>query len=156
MKIAFYTHTKKGWQGVTERLIRWWTRGNYSHCELVLSESNGISECGSSSGIDGGVRIKHMALDPSHWDVVEIGLGDPSRAKAWFLAHDGDKYDFFGLLGFVIRRGDLDEKNKWWCSEAVAAALGLPEPWRYDPNTLAAVSRIDFKLKGKNDHSTTR
>jgi hypothetical protein len=49
----------------------------------------------------------------------------------------GDRYDVLGLLGFVWRR-QTGTQSKWFCSEAVAAMLGFPEPWRFDPMTLWA------------------
>ena len=41
----------------TNALIRWWTRSQYSHCELVIDGT-----CYSSSERDRGVRSKVMAL----------------------------------------------------------------------------------------------
>lgn len=64
MKIAFYKATRPGLQGIFNVLVRWWTRGPYSHTELVLEERHGLSLCGSSSFIDGGVRLKWIKLKP--------------------------------------------------------------------------------------------
>ncbi|WP_234404300.1 hypothetical protein [Neisseria elongata] len=47
------------------------------------------------------------------------------------------RYDWFGAVGVVFKtrqRGD-----KWFCSEWCAAALGLPDCWRWLPNDLAAI-----------------
>lgn len=85
--------------------------------------------------MDGGVRLKHIVLDPEHWDLVEI-QGSTAKAWSWFVEHEDDRYDLLGLLGFVWRR-QLGDKFRWFCSEAVvAAALGFPEPYRFDPMTL--------------------
>ena len=49
----------------------------------------------------------------------------------------GQPYDWFGTVGVVFKtrqRGD-----KWFCSEWCAAALGLPDSWRWSPNDLAAI-----------------
>lgn len=140
MQIAFYKVNRPGVQGLFSRLVRWWTHGPYSHCELVLgTDREGLSRCGSSSYIDGGVRIKDIALDPAHWDVVEV-QGNSARAAQWFLEHNGQGYDLLGLLFFVLRRRD-GAADRWLCSESVAAALGWAEPWRFDPNTFAAAAR---------------
>lgn len=137
MQIAFY----KGRKRLFNRVTAWWLKGPYSHCELVLgSDANGLSICASSSVMDGGVRIKHMALDPAHWDVVTV-TGDQTQAWAWLRLHEGEGYDFLGLFGFVARALGHD-KERWVCSEAVAAMLGIPDSWRFDPCSLwAAVSR---------------
>lgn len=137
MQIAFYKGRKRPFNRVTA----WWLKGAYSHCELVLGTDHlGLAICASSSALDGGVRIKHMALDPANWDLVTV-TGDQAQAWAWLRLHEGEGYDFLGLAGFVARALGHD-KGRWVCSEAVAAMLGIPDSWRFDPCSLwAAVSR---------------
>ena len=137
MRIAFY----KGRARLFNRLASWWLRGPYSHCELILgTDHNGLSICASSSMMDGGVRIKHMHLNPDHWDLVPVS-GDAHDAWHWLAQHHGDGYDYLGLVGFIARVLGHD-KARWVCSEAVAAMLGLPDAWRFDPCSLwAALSR---------------
>ena len=45
--------------------------------------------------------------------------------------------DVLGNLHFVLSAVG-DDKDRWFCSEAVAAALGMPNPERFDPGTLHA------------------
>ncbi|SFB96938.1 hypothetical protein SAMN05216344_106135 [Polaromonas sp. OV174] len=137
MKVAFY----KGRKRLFNRLTAWWLRGDYSHVEIILgTDAAGLAICASSSMMDGGVRIKHMRLDPAHWDVIEVG-GDAAAAWAWLAEREGQGYDYLGLLGFVARVLGHD-KGRWVCSEAVAAMLGMPDAWRFDPCSLyAALSR---------------
>lgn len=124
----------------TNALIRRWQRSPYSHCELVEPYGGGQYECWSASAMDGGVRRKVMALDPAHWEVYELRNFSGARAELWFQANIGKGYDLLGLLGFAWRpwRGD---RGGYWCSEAVAAALGFEEPFRYDVAMLASVVR---------------
>jgi len=142
MKIALY----KGRKRLFNKLVAWWTRGPYSHVELVLDDGISIS----SSFMDGGVRKKRIDFDLSNWDFIELGL-----ESDWFsdridkrLAYEqsirdrifnikGKLYDVLGIAGFVIRRIGED-RNKMFCSEAVAYILGFDDPWRFDPNTLAS------------------
>ena len=132
MLIAFYKGTRPGINGVYNRGVRWWTHGDYSHCELIFADS--ISA--SASFMDGGVRFKQIDFDPLHWDFIEVDA-DEGFARAWFTKHEHDKYDLMGNVRFVVPALDND-KDKWFCSEAIAAALGINEPWRFDPNTLYA------------------
>lgn len=135
MKIAFY----KGRTRLFNRLVSWYDKSPYSHCELVLDTATGL--CGSSSFMDGGVRTKVIDLDSGHWDVVDIGGSEQAleAAHLWFATHNGQGYDVLGLLGFLWRR-QTGQQSKWFCSEAVAAALGMPEAWRLDPATLHAIA----------------
>ncbi len=137
LKIAFYKGTRPGIQGIYSRGVRFIDRGIYSHCELIFSD--GVSA--SASFIDGGVRFKQIDYNKDNWDIYEID--DPNgiferKALEWFVEHEGDKYDIWGnvrfVLGFVKH-----ENNKQFCSEACAEALGFYEGWRYGPNGLASI-----------------
>ena len=138
MKVAFY----KGKTRLFNRLVSWYLNSPYSHCEIILEDST--STCGSSSFLDGGVRIKQIYLDLNHWDILDIDLSiqDQILVRAWFEVHSGQGYDVLGMLGFLFRR-EQGSKNKWFCSEAIAEALGYSESFRFDPPTLYSL------LKGK-------
>ena len=132
MRAAFYTATRPGWQGVYSRLVRWIDKGEFSHVELIFSD--GMSA--SSSYLDGGVRFKRIEFDLSRWVFVEV-VADEAKARAWFDAHAGEAYDLAGTARFVF--GFIPQNpRKWFCSEAVAEAIGLHESWRYGPCGLFA------------------
>jgi hypothetical protein len=134
--VAFY----KGRKRLFNRLVSWWTRGPYSHCELLCTPTLAIHEgkvrVASASYLDHGVRIKTIDWHPENWDLVTID-GDCREAVWWFQAHLGAPYDVMGIVGFVVRVMG-HSKRRWFCSEACAAAMGLEEAWRFDPNTLHA------------------
>ena len=143
MKCAFFKATLPGVQGLYSRLVRWIDRGAYSHCELVFSDGM----CASSSFLDHGVRFKRIEFDASRWDVVEI-CGNEADARAWFNAHAGDPYDLIGTARFIF--GAIPpSQNKWFCSEAVAAALGMRDPWRYGPCGLFAALSVPSLIERK-------
>lgn len=129
MKIAFY----KGTGTIFDKLIRFWTSGPYSHCELLTDYGTGWS----SSFRDKGIRERWIDFTSYKWDIVEIDttLEQYGAALEWFHTHNRTPYDLLGLLGFLIRpqRGN---SRQYFCSEAVAAALGFKDPWRFCPNTL--------------------
>ena len=133
MKAAFYKGTRPGLAGIYNRLVRWWTRSEFSHVELVLS----TGRAWSASFADGGVRTKPIDVDTANWHVVDLPPELEQRAEAWFEAHLGAPYDLLGNLQFVLAPIP-HMQGRWFCSEAVAAALGIPDPWRYSPGTLAS------------------
>lgn len=137
LKAAFYKGTRPGLAGVYNWLVRKWTRSAYSHVELVVSTGRSWS----SSFEDGGVRSKLIDFDPAKWDVVDLPPHLEQAAIDWFTAHRGAKYDIRGNLQFVLA-AIPESRKRWFCSEAVAAALGIPDPWRYDPGTLASALTI--------------
>lgn len=133
MKAAFYKGTRPGLAGIYNRLVRWWTRSEFSHVELVLS--TGIAW--SAAFADGGVRDKPIDVNTANWVVINLPPELEQAAEAWFAAHRGARYDLLGNLQFVLSPIPHSQR-RWFCSEAVAAALGIPEPWRYSPASLAS------------------
>lgn len=125
----------KGRGTLFNALIRWWTRSPYSHCELVI---NGT--CYSSSIRDGGVRGKAMALPADKWDVIDLPWADAYGAQRWFDRHAHDRYGFVDLILCQLLGMRRDNRGVF-CSEACAASLGLPDPTKYSPGTLAEFCR---------------
>lgn len=113
------------------RLICWWTGSPYSHCELVI---NGA--CYSSSIRDGGVRGKTMALPAHSWDIIDLPWADPQMVQGWFDRHAHDRYGWLDLILCQILGMRRDGRGVF-CSEACAAALNIPNPTRFSPQTLA-------------------
>lgn len=131
MKVAFY----KGKKRLFNKLVSWWTRGPYSHCELVFSDGTSAS----SSFVDGGVRYKHILYNNDHWDFIELGQQfDEQKAREWFDAHEGCAYDVLGIAGFVVRAIG-DDGHKYFCNESILNALGISQGWRFDPNSTYAL-----------------
>ena len=154
MKIAFYIGSHKkdtllvrlGWA-----LIRLVQRGVFSkvtHVEAILAEhEDGSVDIGSASLRDNGVRIKHKVfLLPSNWIVIEVPVFNAIAAKTWFEKHNGKRYDTLGAFAsaFPFR---LNSANKWFCNEAVGAAVGLNSPEIFGPAQFASICDTMSKLK---------
>lgn len=132
-----YKSTRPGMSGLYNRLVRWWDRGIYSHCEVVFSD--GMSA--SSSYLDNGVRFKDITYDTSKWDFFDVPDVYEAEARGWFIKHNGQGYNLVGNVRFAI--GFLaPSKNKWFCSESIAASLGLSEPWRMSPNGIVSLLQL--------------
>ena len=140
MRAAFYKGTRPGLAGHYNRLVRWWEPGPFSHVELIFSDGMATS----SSFADGGVRFKQIEFSPSKWDFIQLPVALESAARAWFEAHKGEKYDLRGKVRFALDFMS-EEKGKWFCSEALAASLGMQEPWRFGPNNLFHVLAWGFE-----------
>ena len=125
---------------IGHRLICLWTRSIYSHCELVpgLPAPDGTSLCLSASHRDDGVRFKRINLGSGRWDVFDLPQFDDfdrDLAVQWFLDNDAAGYDYLGLLWFLLP-ARLEWRKRWFCSEAIAAALGLRDPHKFHPQKL--------------------
>lgn len=134
-QIAFYKgppSSKDVWHVISHYAIRLWTWSRWSHAELVI---DGV--CYSSSRRDGGVRSKVIDLASGRWDLVDLPIPeeDVSRALAWFLSHEDDKYDDRNILRFVLAPVGHSQ-NRWVCFESIAAALGLAGAHKLTANDL--------------------
>jgi hypothetical protein len=133
-RLAFYKGTRPGIPGIYNRLVRARGRGPYSHVEICFPDG----WCASASFADKGVRFKQMELDGPNWDFIELPIEWMEEARQWFIVNQGCKYDVWGnvhlTVGFVSESGD-----KYFCSEAIAAALLISQPWRLEPNALYCV-----------------
>ena len=134
----------------TDGLTRVLTRGRYSHCEIAvrLPETAGEQEyeCYSASIRDKGVRMKTMPLPADKWDLIP--LDDAvlhAHTVGLYLRTAGQGYDLPGAFGVVF--GLPENRRRWFCSEWVGKALGLPESWRFSPNDLAVIARMGREEK---------
>jgi hypothetical protein len=117
MQILFY-HAKKN---IFDKLVRTFTKSDYSHVELRFSDGM----CFSSSPRDGGTRFKKIDIDDKNWHIIDLyNVSKDTENKIRNLANEmvNKKYDWLGVLGFVIPLFPSDE-NRWYCSEICAYLL---------------------------------
>nr|DAN83254.1 MAG TPA: cysteine peptidase [Caudoviricetes sp.] len=143
--LALYKGRKQGTspkelaQRLMDWAVRWATRGQYSHCEIAVKHSFADDyHCYSASARDGGVRSKTMPLTPDKWDLIPIRDAEAyDRVLALYQSTRGAKYDYTGALGVVVFMSIRQSARRWFCSEWCATVLGLVEPERFSPNSLA-------------------
>ncbi|MCK0507926.1 hypothetical protein [Aromatoleum anaerobium] len=130
IQLALYRPHK--WWDAGGRLVCWWTKSPYSHCELVVE-----GECYSSSIRDGGVRAKRIDLRQRHWVVIDLPWADTLRIKLHMAETDGARYGWLDLLTTQLFNSHREDSDKWFCSEWCATALGIPRAELYSPGLLA-------------------
>ncbi len=142
MRLAMYKGPPDDfWHKVGHTGTRLWTWSKYSHCELVFGGPDrfGKSLCASASARDGGVRFKNIDLSSGRWDVLDLpgfDKADEAYAYDWFTAHRGLPYDHLALLWFVLPINQFNRSKRFFCSEAVAAALRMRKPHKFHPQRL--------------------
>lgn len=137
VQLALY----KGKGQIGNALIRWWTRSDYSHCELVVG-----GYCYSSSVMDKGVRRKRVgpgadeiALGEEHWDIIDLPKANPAAVLEHFARTDPDRYGWPSLIMSQVFNRNRQVEHAAFCSEWCAAALGLPNPASYSPHTIGGL-----------------
>ncbi len=115
--------------GLFAWLVRRWTKSRYDHCELLVG-----GRYLSSAFRDGGVRSVDEV--DGEWDVLPLPWADEAAVAGYFAATDGQPYDWPALIGSQIFNRRDDVPSAAFCSEWCAAALGLPVPQTYSPESL--------------------
>ena len=129
VRLALYRPHK--WWNIGGRLIAFWTKSEFSHCELEVD-----GECYSSSIRDGGVRAKRIDLLARHWHVINLPWADPLRIRLLYQETRKHRYGWLDLIGSQFFNARRQDSGRWFCSEWCAAALGIPSPELYSPGSL--------------------
>lgn len=147
MKIACYIGdhakdsipTRIGWAGT--RIVQKGLYAQVTHTEAILSvHDDGTVDIGSATLRENRVRVKErVRLNPRHWLIANVPHWDVEAARAWFIEHDAERYDIRGAFAswtpIMWQR-----ENQWFCSESIAAAVGMKTPSLYGPSLLADVA----------------
>lgn len=110
--------------------------GPYSHGELVFSD-----HVTGSSWLKGGVQLRKMP-DAHYiadiWDYYSLPDSLEPAARQWFITNKGKPYDVLGPVRFAI--GIVNQSvDRYYCHEATAEALSLPDPWRWTGGLFVAM-----------------
>ena len=68
-----------------------------------------------------------IVLKPAHWDLVQLAI-DADGPPEFIRSLIGCRYDYTGLLLSHVLAFVRHDEDRWFCSEVIAAALGLPNP----------------------------
>jgi len=146
--LASYKATQPGMLGLVNRMIRFFTKGPYSHSEIAIGNPfDAPAMCVSSVGTEGGVRAKTMQLSPAKWDLVPMHHITPADVMAFLEKHKGKGYDYIGCVRTVLPFVGREHPDHWCCSEVCADISGHTEPWRMHPNVLHAVELSRAKAR---------
>lgn len=154
--LALYRGNRDGkslydyWCRLSDWLIRKFTKGKYSHCEIAVKKEKDFTdrydstvyfECYSSSVRDKGVRCKIIDVsDKDKWDLILLDGITEQQIKHYFYRTVGKKYDWWGALGIVL--GIKQKRTRYFCSEWCFNAIKHSEDgWRFSPNQLAVICR---------------
>jgi uncharacterized protein YycO len=139
-------------KGIIGTLIRWQTRGEYSHAALHLDDMTAI-EAWHRGGVQRG-PIGHLHKKGTVIDVYDIApLFVEDLVRDWAQAQVGKPYDFIMVARFMSRRGESSRsKKKLFCSELVFNALqqgGLSlfkktSGWEVSPDLLKRSPHLSY------------
>lgn len=109
-------------RGTVSSLIRWQTRGKYSHAAFLRPDGRIIE-----SWMTEGVRIKKLSdwSNIDAFDIKDITEEQGILAMNYAQKQVGMKYDWWGVVRFVSRDSLPDAVHRWFCSELVYHSLSM-------------------------------
>lgn len=105
--------------GLLSRLIRWRTASGWSH--VAIETSRGVYESVAEGFTYHPVGTWRQQVGLTY-DVVSVELPDPAGAQAWLEHHVGVRYDFIGILAYILPFL-RQTPRALYCSEAVRLCL---------------------------------
>jgi uncharacterized protein YycO len=139
--IAFYQG-----RSLISRAIRLFNWSEFSHAAWIDDDASCFEAWRGRVRHDACASANHTPGTPLYRYAV-AGETPAIRAavRGFLRAQVGKRYDYLGILGFVLRSSRLANQNRWFCSELVAAAYesaGLPllrlPSYKVYPGMLAA------------------
>jgi hypothetical protein len=110
------------------------------HCEFALPDGRRFG------ARPGGTGFYTSGFGADREIVLPVDMA-PEALLRWLQKEDGSPYDYLGVFRFALPflRGS---KDRWFCSELVAAALRDLSGWSIDPAKVRP-STVFFHLGGK-------
>lgn len=110
--------------GLFDRLIQWWTRGPYSHTELIFPSGERHT---SIPGVGTGWQTPIIMIDgvPAarvDWTIERVDA-DEERVRSWCSEHIHDRYDWPGIFFSQLMPMKSQAGSRYWCTEANVEAL---------------------------------
>ena len=124
-----------------EKVVSYFTHSSIVHCEIVTDKKPSMF-LGYSSIPFNGVCGRWTAYKQDEWEFIQIDNSKLKKLKDFFAKTNGKKYDYAGCLGIFLKN-DINDADKYFCSEWVASVLGIENPQKITP------SKLYYKLKAK-------
>jgi hypothetical protein len=112
------------------RLIKWWTKSQYSHVEVIVPGRDGNYSSGFwlSANTKKGVRKKPLILPLNHkaWDFLEVEVPEENYEKVMERIDEITKYKYATkdlFLVQVLRLDKMESRKRMFCSESVCEVL---------------------------------
>ena len=106
-------------RGLISALIRWQTRGAYSHAAILLPDGR-ILESWQGDGVR--IKVLDDMRGVESYEVTGITPEQWDAAIAFAESQVGRGYDYWAVVRFIAR-SRMPDNERWFCSELVFDAL---------------------------------
>jgi hypothetical protein len=133
MEILFYDAYKNDRLITLSKIIAFFSRGRYSHCELMFNNGDMFS---MSPKTMRGRFLKKYSIDKSKYYTVDIGTFIDNEEEVVYdfcKKYAGVKYDWFGAMFSIFNTCRFENKKKFFCSEIITEALRQTRYYKWLP-----------------------
>lgn len=125
IEVAFYKGLYS--HNLISIIIAIFTLSKYSHVELII-DGMSYSSRPSSKGVS--KELKDYSINPELWDILLIKISEESILKIlqFFNETNHAKYDWVGIFFYHLIPLEIEDPNRYYCSEWVAKALRFQYP----------------------------
>jgi len=137
---------------IVSRLIRRFTRGQYSHAAMILKDDSVIESV--SKGVCKFPKLQLGKNETANIYWVETTKEQEKIIEEFLHKQVGKKFDNWMIFGFILFTGKERRKSRkrWFCSELVFAAfekaginlLERTEPWLISPTMLSYSPKLKY------------
>jgi hypothetical protein len=120
-------------KGIISSLIRWWQWGDpHTHVAYVKVLPTGyqVLEAYFTPLLKGGLVTSYPVSEPYYlkkevitYYTLEVTNAQKIQIEFFLDSLMGKKYDLMGILGFFTRNPRTNSARRWFCSEALIAAV---------------------------------
>lgn len=109
---------------LTNRLIGYWTKSDWVHCEMLLSEPRqvAISARISADGITFS-SWHDVLVNLNSWEYYQVPVLDEQAVWDFLIFQTGKSYNVKGMLASQLFKTALHQADSWFCSELTYAVL---------------------------------
>lgn len=129
MKLIFF----KGNGDWQDKLIRFFTRSQFSHCEFYDEDKNLFIGVRPETGK---VSEYYRLLQYDEWEIISLPKRYNNEIYSFYNKTKSQGYDWVQIVFTHILPFNLHKRNKWTCSEWCAKAIGINNSYRYSPEKL--------------------
>ena len=115
-------------KSLLSRLIRWFTWSPYSHAAWICRDGSVIEAWSKGVRRAASLGEAHMAGTPVEIFALDLDAQQHAEIEKFLTKQLGQKYDWWGILGFLPRRV-MENHDAWFCSELVTKALNAAGVW---------------------------
>jgi len=119
--------------------IKLFTLSGWCHCGIM--DGNHVIDATLATGVRK-TPFQEWRKQYDYFVIVDMPVKDGHDAIEFARKQLGKKYDPLGIISLVFRR-NIENREKWFCSELVAASLGITQrTWRISPQFLWNLYKI--------------